>query len=384
MLPRTLEPILKKSASQYPLVGILGPRQSGKTTLAKKCFPQKKYVSLENPDDRLFAQTDPKGFFKQFPEGGILDEIQRVPDLFSYLQVLSDEKKKNGFFIITGSQNYLLMEKITQSLAGRISLHILLPFSQEELQKKLSKSLYINLWKGGYPRVYEENLNPAEWGSNYIQTYIERDVRELKNVGNLSSFTKFLKMCAARCGQLLNLSSLGDDCGITHNTAKAWLSVLEASYIVFLFQPFHKNFNKRLVKSPKIYFYDTGLLCYLLGIHSHEQIITHPYKGGIFESHVVSELIKRKNNHQKFSSFYFWRDNSEHEIDCLVEAAQKLIPIEIKSGETFSSDYLKNFKFWTKMTKEAGEKYLVYAGETSFERQGIRVISWKDLDQIGI
>lgn len=384
MISRTLKSQILKASREYPIVAILGPRQSGKTTLAKHCFPKKAYVSLENPETRLFAEKDPKGFFNQFQHGVILDEIQKVPELFSYLQVLSDEKKQNGFYVITGSQNYLLMEKISQSLAGRVALHTLLSFSQEELGSHLQPTLYENIWKGGYPRIYDAALNPTQWCENYVQTYVERDVRSLKNIGDLTSFTKFVKMCANRSGQLLNLSSLGDDCGINHNTAKSWLTILETSYILFLLRPYHQNFNKRLVKSPKLYFYDTGLLCYLMGIHTADQIPTHAFKGSLFENYILSEIIKRKLNSKSHYEIYFWQDSNRHEIDCLIENGEKLIPIEIKSGETFAQDYLKNFKFWKALSTKKQNLYLIYAGSDSVKRQNVQLLSWRDIQKIKI
>ena len=383
MIKRILNDKVKKQALSFPIVAILGPRQSGKTTLAKACFPEKKYVSLENPDQRLLAQSDPKAFLSQFPEGAILDEVQKVPDLFSYLQTLVDEKGENGFFIITGSQNYLLMEKISQSLAGRIALNTLLPFSQEELKSVGGHSIiYDTLLQGGYPRIHAENIDPKVWFENYVQTYLERDVRDLKNIGDLATFTKFIKLCAGRAGNILNLSSLGDDCGVKHNTAKSWLSVLETGYILFLLLPHHKNFNKRLVKSPKIYFSDTGLLCYLLGIYHPEEIVSHPFKGAIFENYVISELLKRKFNYHKNYGFYFWQDHVGHEIDCLVDFQNRLIPIEIKAGETFSQDFFKNFQFWSKLSENKERKYLVYAGDESFSKEDVEILSWKKLDHV--
>ena len=309
MIPRKISNKLLYLSTKYPVVAITGPRQSGKTTLVKHTFPEKKYLSLEDPDTREFALTDPRGFLSTCPNGAIFDEVQRAPDLFSYIQTIVDDRNKEGLFILTGSFNFGLIEGITQSLAGRTGLLTLLPFSYHELAGvDIAPSLLEELlYNGGYPRIYDKNLPPSEWHSNYITTYLERDVRALKKIGDLDQFQKFIKMCAARCGQLLNLSSLGNDCGITHNTAKEWLSVLRASYIVFMLQPHFKNFNKRLVKTPKLYFYDTGLLCYLAGITSCSELKTHALRGPIFESWVVSELIKGRFNRVLKENLYFWR-----------------------------------------------------------------------------
>ena len=379
MIPRKITNKLLDLSTKYPVVAITGPRQSGKTTLVKHTFSDKKYLSLEDPDTREYAITDPRGFLSTCPDGAILDEVQRAPDLFSYIQTIVDDRNKEGLFILTGSFNFGLMEGITQSLAGRTGLLTLLPFSYHELAgvdtapSLLEKLLY----SGGYPRIYDKDLPPSEWYANYITTYLERDVRALKKIGDLDQFQKFIKMCAARCGQLLNLSSLGNDCGITHNTAKEWLSVLRASYIVFLLQPHFKNFNKRLVKTPKLYFYDTGLLCYLLGITNYSEINTHALRGPIFESWVISELIKGRFNRGLKENLYFWRDNTGNEVDCIIEQGNNLLALEIKSGQTISKDFFKGLLYWSKISGiKTTDTYLVYGGDQSQERKDGIVKGW--------
>jgi len=293
MIPRELEKKLKELIQSYPVIALTGPRQSGKTTLVQELFGKThKYVNLENLELRNFAKNDPKAFLQENQYPLIIDEAQYAPDLFSYIQVIVDENKKQGQFILTGSQNFLLLEKISQSLAGRVSIFHLLPLSLKELKEAHYNPLNLEelLFTGFYPKIYDQKLEPKEWYSNYIQTYTERDVRTLKNIQDLGTFQIFLKMCAARTGQLLDLTSIGNDCGISHNTVKDWLNILEASFMIFLLRPHFKNFNKRLVKSPKIYFYDSGLLCHLLGIESPEQIRTHYLKGGIFESFIIQAI----------------------------------------------------------------------------------------------
>ena len=382
MIYRELEKILRKAAQKYPVISIMGPRQSGKTTLAKAVFASKKYVSLENPQTRSFAEQDPQGFLNQYPQGAIIDEVQRVPSLFSYIQTLVDERKEEGLYILTGSQNFGLMENVTQSLAGRVSINRLLPFSLRELQEGnvVQNNLNVLLFTGGYPRIYDKALEPTDWLGNYIETYLERDVRSLKNVGDLSSFHTFLRMCAARSGQLLNLSSLASDCGITHNTAKAWLSVLEASFLVFLLRPHYKNFNKRLKKSPKLYFLDTGLLCALVGITKSEELATHSMRGAIFETWVISEVVKMHYHKGKPLNIYFWQDKLGREIDCIMEVGEKMMPIEVKSGQTVVEDYWKNLTYWKQL---AGQSTLsgtvVYAGDEGQIRKTGTLLPWHHL-----
>lgn len=380
---RDLEQEVLLSAKEYPILAILGPRQSGKSTLVKMLFPEKKYVSLENMDIRNFAIQDPNSFIESYKDGAILDEIQRVPELFSYLQTEVDRDPTPGRFILTGSHQYHLNEKISQSLAGRVALLRLLPFSLHEL-KKINPSLNLNevLFNGFYPRIHDQKLRPTKWLNNYIETYIDKDVRLIKNIQDLNLFSLFIKMCAARVGQLVNLQSIGNDCGIDQNTVKAWLSILESSFIIKRLQPHHKNFNKRLIKTPKLYFYDTGLLCQLLDIEKHEDLQTHPLRGGIFENYVIADLQKFFFNQGQKPPLYFWRDRKGHEIDCLVEKSGLLIPIEIKSGKTINSDFFKNLKFWKELTQTQDESFLVYAGEEIQKRKETIVIPWSQIESI--
>jgi len=380
MIPRFISNQLEQLSGRYPIVAVTGPRQSGKTTLVRDTFPQKKYASLEDPDIREFALTDPRGFLSAYSDGAILDEVQRAPDLFSYIQTRVDQIGKEGLYILTGSFHFGLMEGISQSLAGRTGLLTLLPFSFHELDQvdMLPTSMESLLYTGTYPRIYDKQLPPSEWYANYVTTYLERDVRALKKIADLSQFQRFLKMCAGRSGQILNLTSLGNDCGITHNTARSWLSVLQASYIIFLLQPHFKNFNKRLVKSPKLYFCDTGLLSYLLGINSPDDLLIHSSRGPIFETWVLSELLKGRLNRGLRENLFFWRDNSGNEVDCIVDHGEKLLPLEIKSGQTITQDFFKGLKYWSKISKTTGkDAYLIYGGEMDQIRKDGTVMGWK-------
>ncbi len=384
MLKRNAAKTLLEKAKHYPVVAITGPRQSGKSTLAKHLFPNKPYLSLEDLDHRRFALEDPRGFLSQFPEGAILDEVQHCPDLFSYIQTLVDAQQKAALFILTGSQQFGLTAKLTQSLAGRVGFIQLLPFTYDELAKghcaptQLEKMLF----SGSYPPIYDRNISPQSWYSDYVMTYVERDVRQLINIHDLYAFHRFLQMCAVRTGQLLNLSTLANDCGITHNTAKAWISVLEASYILFLLLPHHRNFNKRLIKSPKLYFYDTGLACLLAGVQQAEQLITHPLRGALFETWVVSELVKNRFNQGLLSNLYFWRDSQGHEVDILIEEGDNLIPIEVKAGQTIAKDYFDNLHYWRLLSHQDQPAWLVYGGQYKQNRSGVHVIGWQDINQI--
>jgi len=383
MILREAEKIVRKLSKGYPVIAITGPRQSGKTTLARYVFNKKPYVSLENPDIRELAQDDPRGFLEKYRRGAVFDEVQRCPQLFSYLQELVDEEQKPGRYVLTGSQQFGLMSGISQSLAGRIALIQLLTFSYHECYSatvsKEALSLDEVLFTGLYPPIHDKKLDPHIWYTNYMQTYIERDVRQMVNVRDLSSFQRFVRLCAGRVGQLLNLSDIASDCGITHNTAKAWISILEASYIVFLLQPHHKNFNKRLIKTPKLYFYDSGLASWLLAIQSHEQLNIHSMRGHLFESFVVSEFLKSRHNQGMPSYLYFWRDRSGNEVDLLLEQGEKLKPIEIKSGKTLNADYFNGLKKWLALAESTAiNPTLIYGGDESVRHAGIRVMSWRD------
>ena len=382
MLTREAAEIAIKKFKQYPIIAITGPRQSGKSTLAKFLFSNKPYLSLEDLDHRQFATDDPRAFLSQFIEGAILDEVQHCPDLFSYLQTHVDAQNKTGQFILTGSQQFGLTAKISQSLAGRVGFIQLLPFTLSELQnnKQAPSSLEDLLFTGLYPPIYDRKIQPNNWYSDYIMTYLERDVRQLIHIKDVQTFHRFLQMCAARSGQLLNLSSLAADCGITHNTAKSWISILETSYIVFLLTPHYQNFNKRLIKSPKLYFYDTGLICALLRIQQSEQLKTHPIRGQLFETWAISELIKHRFNQGLLSNLYFWRDSQGHEVDVIIENGNQLVPIEIKAGQTINADYFNSLKYWHDLTKSKQNGYLIYAGDQSQVRTNFHVVSWQDLN----
>ena len=382
MLARDAEKTLIRLAKSFPVVAITGPRQAGKTTLAKAVFKSKPYVSLENPDEREFAQNDPKRFLARFPNGAVLDEVQRCPSLLSWLQGLVDERGVMGDFVLTGSAQFDLIEGITQTLAGRVGRVELLPLSSRELKaaNQLPNSLSQMLIQGGYPALYDRKISTQDWFSNYVATYVERDVRQLISVRNLSQFQTFLKMCASRTGQLINLTSLGADCGISAVTAKQWLSVLETSYIVTLLRPHHSNFGKRLVKTPKIYFLDSGLAAWLMGIRSAETLETHAARGALFESWVVSELYKKRLNAGLPIDLFFWRDNTGNEVDLIVENEKGLQPIEIKSGSTYASDWSQGLKKWQALAQNSSlEPAILYGGESTFEREGLKVWGWRDV-----
>jgi hypothetical protein len=378
MIPRIAMQYLRRLSKGWPVVAVTGPRQSGKTTLVRAVFPAKSYVSLEDPDQMAFARQDPRGFLARFPGGAILDEVQRCPELFSYLQTRVDAMEKMGLFVLTGSQQFGLLSGITQSLAGRAALLQLLPLSVDELKKgnKEVKSPDVLLYQGGYPPLYSRRVSPASWYANYVMTYIERDVRQLINIKDLSVFRRFLKMCAARTAQLLNLSSLANDCSITHNTAKAWISVLEASYLVFLMHPHHKNFGKRLVKTPKLYFYDTGLAAWLLGIEDAKHMAIHSMRGELFESFIISEMLKARFNKGQPSNLFFWRDNTGNEVDVLIEKGEALSAVEIKSGQTATEDYFTSLVKWRRISGSAGKQYLIYSGSEQYTRSHITLLPW--------
>ncbi len=386
IISRTLKSELVRLAKKYPVVTLTGPRQSGKTTLCKIAFPKKQYISMENLDIRRFAQNDPNAFLKQFPNGAVLDEIQRAPDLLSYIQTIVDEKKHaEGMFILTGSRQFELMSSINQSLAGRMAITRLLPFSFSEIYstKKKLPPLETILYTGFYPRIFDKKLNPTETLSFYTTTYLERDVRSLLNIKDLSKFELFLKLCASRTGQILNLSNLGNECGINHNTAGTWLSVLEASYIVFLLKPYHKNFKKRLIKSPKLYFIDTGLAAFLLGIQNPEHLNTHPLKGALFETFIISEFLKARFNKVKTNNLYYFRDSLGNEIDLILDYGDTTVPVEIKSGQTIANDYFKNLRYYSKLRgNKIRKKILIYGGNLSYKEGEINIVGLTDLNNL--
>ncbi|HOK65963.1 MAG TPA: ATP-binding protein [Anaerohalosphaeraceae bacterium] len=395
MIKRTVERKLKEASISYPVIAITGPRQSGKTTLARKVFPDYRYLSLEEPDQAHIAQEDPRGFLSQSTDPMILDEVQRVPKLLSYIQTIVDLDNRPGRFVLTGSHNFLLMEGISQSLAGRCAIFYLLPFSQAELRgrepidieqldtpKTLTVpekkgDLYEMLFAGFYPRIHDRGLDPQEWLGDYLSTYVERDVRLISNIGDAQTFRRFLGLCAARSGQLLNLSSLARDCGITVVTARKWLSILETSFLIKLLTPHYENFNKRLIKTPKLYFIDTGLLCYLLKIRSPDELQKSGLRGQVFETWVVEEFIKNCCHRKREPDFYYWRDSNGHEVDLVVSRGTALLPISVKSGQTFSEDFIKELLFWRRLTGcDEHPGVVIYGGDQFFEYKGFTVVPW--------
>jgi predicted AAA+ superfamily ATPase len=385
LIPRQAAPVLERLARGYPLVAVTGPRQSGKTTLVREVFRDKPYVSLEDLDERAFAESDPRGFLDRFADGAVLDEVQRCPALFSFLQTRVDEDRRPGLFVLTGSQQFGLLSSVTQTLAGRIAVVPLLPFSLGELQAvdRAPATLEALLFQGLYPPIYDRGLDAAIWYKNYVLTYVERDVRQMVNVRDLSTFQRFVRMCAARTAQLLNLSGLAVDCGITHNTAASWLSVLEASFILHLVQPYHGNFGKRLVKTPKLFFYDPGLAAWLLGIQNAEQLAVHPQRGALFESWVVAELLKARFAHGMASNLFFWRDRTGHEVDLLIEQGAALTPVEIKSGRTVASDFFNGIGDWRRISGQAETAaWLVYGGEREQTRARVHVLPWRSIGKL--
>lgn len=382
VIPRAAEWHLRAVARRYPVVVVLGPRQSGKTTLCRSVFAALPYATLEDPDTRAFASVDPRGFLAQFPGGAVLDEIQRAPELPSYLQAIVDARRKRPYFVLTGSENLTLTQGVSQSLAGRAALITLLPlcFGESRAFPRAPKDLFDVMFAGGYPAIFDRRVPPSEWLANYVRTYVERDARQLLNVTDLSTFQTFLGLCAGHAGQLVNLSALGTAAGITHNTAKAWLSVLEASYLVRRLSPWFVNVNKRLVKAPKLHFFDSGLLCYLLGIRSARELRTHASRGAVFESWVVSEIHKTALNRGEDPRLWFYRDHGGTEVDLLVEAGKKLLAIEIKSGQTIADDFFVNLERFSALVPNASvERLLVYGGDASQARTRARVIAWSDV-----
>lgn len=382
MIPRKLSDTLVKFAGKYPVVSVTGPRQSGKTTLVRSLFPKHKYISLENPETRSIALSDPKSLLEPKDQLLILDEIQHVPALLSYIQVISDEQKIPGQFILTGSQSLLLSEKISQTLAGRTAILKLLPFSLAEISKlrQVKNFTYEDfIFKGFYPRTYDQKISPEEFYPFYLETYVQRDVREIQNVRNLNTFSNFIRLCAGRTGQLMDYSSLAKDAGVTVGTIKGWISILEAGFIIFLLYPYYRNFGKRMIKSPKLYFTDPGLASFLLGIKSAEQVKTHYLKGALFENLVVLELLKKRFNSGIPQDIWFFRDSNHNEVDVVAEN-DRLEWTEIKSSRTFSPDFFTSFRFLEKSgAREKDYKTIVYGGDESFTNKEVKIISWRDL-----
>lgn len=384
ILKRDLQEVLLRF-SKFPVIGVFGPRQSGKTTLVKNTFNKHIYLNFEDPDIRDFATNDPKSFLRQNENeyGIILDEFQYVPQILSYIQLESDEKKRPGYFILTGSQNFLMNQAITQSLAGRIGILTLLPLSINELKenKLLGNNSSEFVIKGGYPRLYTDNFTPEEFYPSYIHSYVERDIRQLINVENLRVFRKFMQLCAGRVGQLLNISDLAMYCGINQRTAEKWISILESSYIIFLLMPHNENFNKRITKTPKLYFYDTGLACSLLGIKTQQEFDLNIFRGNLFECFIIADLYKQYYNSGSQPLLYFWRDRNGYiEVDCIVDKGGSLTPIEVKSGETITSGFWDSLNKWNQIAEtDPLKSYLVYGGQLTQGRQNGNLVSWKDV-----
>lgn len=387
IIPRSAASTIARLAKGFPVVAITGPRQSGKTTLAKACFPDKPYVNLEAPDVLGFAQDDPRGFLAQFPRGAIIDEAQRWPELFSWLQILVDSRNTMGDFILTGSSQFTLHQSITQSLAGRVGLVELLPLSVEELKAGGFEETQLDraLLAGGYPSLYSRDVRPSDWFASYVATYIQRDIREILNIRDLDQFRRFLVTCATRSGQLLNMQSLGNDLGLSGVTIKHWLSALEASYIIRRVYPHHQNFGKRLVKTPKLYFLDVGLMAWLLGIRDTATLTAHPLRGALFETFVLSELVKAPLVRDGEASLFFWRDHIGQEVDFILEAGRHLHGIEVKSSRTISSDAAVSLAKWQYLAEpgpaapQRTSCHLVYGGSDSFTRSGCQFWGWQSV-----
>ncbi|MBN1181787.1 MAG: ATP-binding protein [Bacteroidales bacterium] len=381
MIKRIASDRLAYLFSMFKVVAVTGPRQSGKTTLVKTIFPEKPYTTLENPDSRQFAIDDPRGFLLQFPDGAILDEIQRTPLLFSYLQEIVDNNPQSGQFVLTGSNNFLLNEQITQSLAGRVGFLNLFPFSLKEINEYgLSYTENEFILNGFYPPVYDQNIAIQEWMPGYIRTYIERDLRQLKNISDLLVFEKFMRLLAGRTGQELNYTSLSVEVGVDVKTIQSWVSILVSSYIIYLLPPFYKNFNKVIVKRPKLYFYDTAIAAFLLGIHNTGHLLSHPLRGALFECFIVSEIVKQQNNSANKDALYFWRDKTGRELDLIIDKTSNFVPVEIKSGKTIHDEFFRNLRYWLKLTGEQHGK-VIYAGDSNQKRSdGIEILCWKNME----
>lgn len=379
MIDREICSIIQLMATKMPVISITGPRQSGKTTVAKMCFPHYDYVNLENPDTLDDAKSDPRLFLSRHKHGLIIDEIQGFPSLFSYIQTLSDEHNKMGEYILTGSQNFLISEKISQSLAGRVFITHLLPLSMSELKNSGSAltAYPTHIFKGFYPRLYSQQIEPPFFYPSYIQTYVERDVRQIVNISDVYLFQKFIRLAAGRVAQMVNYNSIATELGVDLKTIKSWFSILQTSFVVFFLPPHFQNFSKRIVKTPKLYFYDSGLVCSLLGIKKEEDIQLHWAKGALFENMIIADLMKNYFNKAEIPPLYFWRDNSGNEVDCIIDEAVTIKSIEIKSSTTISSDFFKGLNIYKKLN-ESAKPYLLYGGQNTTSRKEAEIVAWNN------
>ncbi len=382
LITRHLGDVIRRIAQVMPVITVTGPRQSGKTTLVRQVFGEYAYTNLENPETRQFARENPVQFLRQGEKGIIIDEAQYLPELFSYIMLHVDETHRNGEIILTGSQNFLLLEKITQSLAGRVAIFQLLPFSLEELQGTDydHSNLLGYMQQGMFPRVYDQQVPPEVFYPSYIQSYIERDVRQVQNIGDMMAFEKFLQLCAGRIGQLFNQSNLAVEAGVSVPTIRRWMSVLQTGYVAFLLPPYFRNFNKRILKTPKLYFYDTGLACALLRIRSADDLQNHFARGALFENFIIVELMKKQLNKGVRPDLYYWRDNTGNEIDLILPHGKDLYAVEIKSSARIAPDFFRNLEFFQKLTGTVKDHcYLIYAGEEDQERALAHVMGWRRL-----
>ncbi|MBT7710236.1 MAG: ATP-binding protein [Deltaproteobacteria bacterium] len=382
MITRKITTVLLEMAASFPIVTITGPRQSGKTTLAKMTFPSKDYVSLEDLDTRQFAESDPRGFLGQYPQGAVIDEVQHVPSLLSYIQTIVDTKKVNGMYILTGSNQFEYIQSISQSLAGRTGILKLLPFSYSEIYSNRYEKIEDLIYKGFYPRIFDQKIKPEYFLTGYLETYVERDVRSLIRLKDLMQFHRFLQLCAGRTGQIINFSSLGNELGVTNKTVRHWISILEASYLVFLLQPYYRNFNKRITKAPKLYFMDIGLAVHLLGIQHPGQLITHPLRGELFETFVVGEFLKYRYNQGKRSNIFYFRDHVGNEVDLVIETGNGTVPVEIKSSQTIAPKFFKGLDYYRKIAGTVPVSALIINDGIKQKRQAHTVMGYPHIEEL--
>lgn len=382
MIKREMQSLLQEMMSSFPVVTITGPRQSGKTTLVKQTYPKMDYVSLEDLDTREYAKKDPRDFLSQYPNSVILDEIQKVPSLLSYIQTIVDSEKINGRYILTGSNQFEYLTFISQSLAGRTGILKLLPFSYSELYGKTYIPKNKILYNGFYPRIFDQHIRPELFLSSYLETYVEKDIRSIMKVKDLMQFHRFLQLCAGRTGQIVNFSNVGNELGINHKTVKEWISIAEASYIIFLLPPYYKNYNKRIRKSPKLYFLDVGLAAHLIGIQNDTQLQTHPLKGELFETFVVIEFLKNRYNRGQRSNLYYFRDNTGNEVDLILDNGFNPVPIEIKSAQTVSSNFFKGLDYFQKIKENISNSYLIMGNDIRQKRGEYSIYGYPFINEL--